>query len=375
MFRVKNREQIKAYAYGHDFGNSETCGVALLGRANAQKTMIPSVWAHGTWSEIEETAGSMGGDARSYMQDGHFHLRYAGKKGELIDEYFGQKVFDDRLAVSESLGDMDRYWRNNLSLKALMVASGRLIQDQAYELYVTTGVPVKIYSDVMKKNIEEALKGTFTFRLNNTDRTMIVKSVRVISEAAGALIVFGKNNGQDEGIIDIGGYTTDLYGVRNQQPIMSMRNARMSGVSHAIAIFNRKFKEDYGVELVMNTCRQVFREHIQKKAITKVRDINKKEVSLRDVHQLIDEALSTVGRSIASFIESAWSSNPDIETALLVGGGAYYFKDYILERLPYVKVPADPEFANAQGYATLSAHTLMTKTAQPELPTTEEVAG
>lgn len=375
MFKVRTRDTIKTYAYGHDFGNSETCGFVLAGRAAPQKIMIPSVWTPGTWSEVEETAGSMGGDARSYMKDNHFHLHYVGKKNEVIDEYFGQKVFDDRLPVSEALGDMERYWRNNLSLKSLMVASGKLIQDQTYELYVTTGVPVKYYSDTMKTRIEEALKGTYTFTLNSVGRTMVVRSVRVISEAAGALIAYGKNDGRDEGIIDVGGYTTDLFGARSQQPIASMRHAKPSGVNDAIKMFNRKFKEAYGVELNMNSCRLVFREHAAKKPFTKVRDLNKKEVPLRDVHLLADEALKSVGASIASFIESSWSNNPDIEHALLVGGGAYYFKDYIAERFPYVKIPAEPEFANAQGYATLSAHALAKVAPQEGQPTTEEVAG
>lgn len=373
MFKVRNRDEIKTYAYGHDFGNSETCGLVLAGRS-VQKTMIPSVWTPGTWKQIESVAGSMGGDARSYVKADHFHLYYVGKKGELIDEYFGQKVFDDRLSVSSSLGDMDRYWRNNLSLKALMITSGVLIQDQTYAIHVTTGVPVKFYSDQMKAKIEEALKGTYTFRLNNTDRTMIVKSVRIVSEAAGALIAYGKNDGRDEGIIDVGGYTTDLYGVRSQQPIASMRNAQTRGVSHAVALFNAKFKEEFGIELPPNTCRMLFREHIAKKPYTTARDISKKPVSPRDLQRLIGESLSTIGNDIASFIESAWNSNPDIESALLVGGGAYYFKDQITDRFPYAKVPSEPEYANVMGYATLSAHTLARQTPQ-EAHSTEEIAG
>lgn len=373
MFKVRTRDTVKTYAYGHDFGNSETCGLVLTGRS-VQKVMIPSVWTSGTWKQIESIAGSMGGDARGYVRDDHFHLYYVGKQSEKIDEYFGQKVFDDRLPVSSSLGDMDRYWRNNLSLKALMVASGRLVSDQVYALHVTTGVPVKFYSDQMKVKIEEALKGTYTFRLNNIDRTMIVKSVRIVSEAAGALIAYGKNDGKDEGIIDIGGYTTDLYGVRNQQPIAAMRNAQTRGVSHAIAIFNGKYKEEFGVELSPNSCRVLFREHSSKKPYTTVRDINKKPAPSRDLQRIIGEALWTVGNDIASFIESAWNSNPDIESALLVGGGPYYFKDAILERFPYAKVPPDPEFANAMGYATLSAHTLA-KQAPQEVQAEEEVGG
>ncbi len=370
--KVRNRDEIKTYAFGHDFGNTETCGLVLLGRS-VQKMMIPSVWTPGTWRMVESIAGSMGGDARSYVKDDHFHLYYVGKKGEVTDEYFGQKVFDDRLPVSSSLGDMDRYWRNNLSLKALMISSGKLILDQAYALHVTTGVPVKYYSEQMKAKIEDALKGTFTFRLNNTDRTMIVKTVRVVSEAAGALIAHGKNDGKDEGIIDIGGYTTDLYGVRSQQPIAAMRNAQTRGVSHAITLFNNKFKEEFGVELAPNTCRLLFREHVSKKPYTTARDLSKKAVPARDLQRLISEALLTVGNDIASFIESAWSSNPDIEHALLVGGGAYYFKDPIIERFPYVKVPSEPEYANVQGYAALSAHTLAKQA--PQEKSAEEVAG
>jgi len=268
---------------------------------------------------------------------------------------------------------MERYWRNNWSLAALMVASGSLISDQAYALHVTTGVPVKHFSDQMKAQVVDALKGTYTFTLNNTSRTMIVKSVKVVSEAAGALIAYGENKGRDEGLIDVGGFTTDLYGVRSQRPIMSMRNATQKGVSHAIDLFNRKFKGEFGVELVPNTCRQIFREYAAKKITTTVRDLNKKAVPLRDVGRLVNEAVQVVGDEIAGFVQSAWSSNPDVERALLVGGGAYYFKDIVCERFPYVTVPADPEYANVLGYVALSAQTMMKF--EHESPATEEVAG
>jgi len=91
MFRVKTRDQIATYAYGHDFGNSETCGAVLKGKGNPQKVMIPSVWAPGSWGEVESLAGSMGQDVRSYMQSNHYHLRYVGKGGEMLDEYVGKR--------------------------------------------------------------------------------------------------------------------------------------------------------------------------------------------------------------------------------------------------------------------------------------------
>ena len=65
------KSTLKMFAYGHDFGNSETCGV-LMGHSYHQNRQIPSVFAFGTWREVETMAASAGKSVREYVQFGHY---------------------------------------------------------------------------------------------------------------------------------------------------------------------------------------------------------------------------------------------------------------------------------------------------------------
>ncbi len=74
-----------------------------------------------------------------------------------------------------------------------------------------------------------------------------------------------------------------------------------------------------------------------------------------DIAQLIDTALDTIGQEIATFVAQKWKEQQfEMQRALIVGGGAYYFKHSIIERLPFARMVPRPEMANAMGYATLA---------------------
>src|SRR5207244_1303408 len=120
----------------------------------------------------------------------------------------------------ETRGDSSRYWTNHASLEMLMVTSAALIPDAEYGLHVVTGLPISIYqADPAHPNlVREALEGTHRFKLNDQQRIMHVLTVKTIMEGAGALIVHGSHEEVLQGVIDIGGKTTDLFVAKGQRP-------------------------------------------------------------------------------------------------------------------------------------------------------------
>lgn len=346
---------LKTFAYGHDFGNSEICGV-LIGQGWHQERQIPSVFAPGTWREVETFAGSLGKSVQDYLQYGHYVLSYVNERDQLIEKYLGQKVFDDGLSPSTTRADQERYWRNNYSLEALMVGSASCIQEQSYALHVVTGLPVHLYTPENARQVESALLGSHVFRLNAQERSMVVQSVRVVAEGAGALIAYGSNDQATiEGVIDIGGETTDLYGARGQRPIRAMCDGLSRGVAAATDLFNQKFRESYGRALSLPLCSQLLRQHAARVAYTEVRDAQRRVVQSMDIAQLIETALDMIGQEIATFVAQRWKEQQfEMQRALLVGGGAYYFQHAVKERLPFAQTVPRPEMANALGYATLA---------------------
>jgi len=355
---------IKVFAYGHDFGNSETCGV-MSGNGYHQKRQIPSVFAPGTWREVETLAASAGKSTSQYVQFGHYILDYVNESGQHIERIVGQKVFDDGLTPSTTRADRERYWRNGYSLEALMVGSASCTPEAVYALHVVTGLPVSLYTMENARSVQSALLGTHTFRLNNENRSMVVQSVKVVAEGAGALIAHGSQSGQIEGVIDIGGQTTDLYGAQRQTPIRSMCKGLNKGVAAAADLFASKFNEEYGRPLALNVCQTLMRRHVAGVPYDiDLRDSNRNFIQPDDIALLIDGALETVGQEIATFVSQAWADQLfDLSRALVVGGGAYYFRKQIQARLSYAKSVLAPEMANAEGYASL-AEVIMQRAAQ-----------
>ncbi len=298
----------------------------------------------------------MGKNVQDYLQYGHYVLSYINERDQLVEKYLGQKVFDDGLSPSTTRADQERYWRNHYSLEALMVGSASCVPEQQYGLHVVTGLPVRLYMPEHARVVETALLGSHVFRLNGQERALVVQSVKVVAEGAGALIAYGSNDStMVEGVIDIGGETTDLYGTRGQRPVRALCAGLSRGVAAAADLFNQQFRERYGRSLSLQMCTQLLRQHVARAGYSEVRDARRQVVQGTDLALLIDTALDTVGQEIATFVAQKWGEQQfEMQRALLVGGGTYYFKRAILERFPFVKTTPKPEMANALGYAVLA---------------------
>jgi hypothetical protein len=346
---------LKTFAYGHDFGNSEICGV-LIGQGWHQERQIPSVFAPGSWREVERFAGTAGKSINEYLQFGHYVLSYLDSQDRTVEKYIGQKVFDDGLQPHTTRADQERYWRNNYSLEALMVGSASCVQEPIYALHVVTGLPIHLYSPENAQQVQAALSGTHTFKLNGVDRSMVVLSVKVVAEGAGALIAYGSNEaGEVEGVIDIGGETTDLYAARGQRPLRALCDGKSLGVAAAADLFSQKFRETYKRPLSLDTCYQLLRQHVARAGYTEVRDSERRIIQAFDLADMIEDALMTTGQEIATFVAQRWKDQLyDMKRVLIVGGGAHYFKNSILQRISYAKSVPRPEMANATGYANLA---------------------
>ena len=345
---------LNIWGYGHDFGNSETCGV-VVGQGYHQTRVFPSVFAPGSWRDVETMAASAGKTTREYLQFGHYLLSYTNEHQQTVEKIMGQKVFDDGLVPSTTRADQERYWRNQYSLEALIVGSASAIPEPNYGLHLVTGLPVHLYTLDHVQAVTQALLGTHPFHLNNQARSLTVYSVKVVAEGAEALVAYGSDEDKVEGVIDIGGQTTDLYGARAQQPIRAMCKGLPKGVAAAADLFNTQFREQHGRLLPLDTCQTLLRQHISKQEYIPVRDAQRRVVQPVELAALIDYALGIIGQEIATFVAQTWQEQLyDMSRALIVGGGAYYFTQAIQARLPFARSVPQPELANAEGYARLA---------------------
>ncbi len=345
------------YPYGHDFGNSEMC--AVLNSMNGRyERRIPSIASIGSWRKVLATASGAGREVQEILASNHYVLEYDNAaEGRHVEKYIGQKVFDDGAKPMDSHGDSSRYWTNHYSLEMLMVGSAAMTSVHEYGLHVVTGLPISIYLDdpANVERVRQSLLGTHVFSLNGVQRVMHVESVKVIMEGAGALIAYGSNQDVLQGVIDIGGRTTDLYVARGQKPRAANSKGFSLGVVAAAERFSDKFREAYHYTLTFETRMELLKQHVSG---TPYRTINDKEgVRVVDerVAALLESALREIGQEIATQVVATWDDIlMEFDTILIVGGGAHYFAEDIQARIRRSRTSPKPEMANAAGYASLA---------------------
>lgn len=344
------------YPYGHDFGNSETGGV-LVGTPSRFERRIPSVASIGSWKKVVATAQGAGREVREILASNHYVLEYDNGEGRRIEKYIGQKVFDDGAKPMDTHGDSARYWTNNYDLEMLMVSSASMVAAHEYGLHVVTGLPISIYLDDPQnaERVKSALLGTHVFRLNGTQRVMHVESVKVIMEGAGALIAYGSNQDILQGVIDIGGRTTDLYVARGQKPRPANSKGFALGVAAAAERFNEKFREAYRYTPSFEARMELLRQHVSGAPYRTMNDREGVRIHDERLRAMLHSSLREIGQEIATAVVAAWDDIlMEFESVLLVGGGAHYFAEDIQARIRQSRVSPKPELANAAGYASLA---------------------
>jgi plasmid segregation protein ParM len=355
--RKKDSMEYPIYAYGHDFGNSETCAV-LIAQSGRFEKRIPSVASIGSWRKVIATARGAGREVEDILAPHHYVLEYDNPmEGRRVEKYIGQKVFDDGAKPLDTHGDSARYWTNNYNLEMLMTSAASMIPQHEFGLHVVTGLPISIYLDDTEnaERVRRSLLGTHVFSLNGIQRVMHVEGVKVIMEGAGALIAYGSNHDVLQGVIDIGGRTTDLYVARGQKPRPANSKGFPLGVASAAARFSEKFRDAFHYTPSFEMRMDLLRQHV---AGVPYRSINDKygiRIPDERLRALIDTSLREIGQEIATQVSAAWDDVLlEFETILLVGGGAHYFATDIAARLRKAHTTPKPELANAAGYASLA---------------------
>jgi len=354
---------IPVYAYGHDYGNSETVGV-LFDRTMTQRALsLPSATAFGSLRDLAGMRSALGESFADRPAD-------ALRKGEYVLEYNGEERFLGELAFTQALhattarNDISRY-KSPRSLHVLLAVSASLIPSSVkeYQLNVVTGLPIETYGNSdMRAGVRQALEGEHRFTLNGMQRLAVVRVIKVIMEGAGALIAYGADGDVTQGCIDVGGRTTDLFVAEGQSPILPLCKGKDLGVEAAADLLSARFLARHGRPLKLGELRNILRAHAQRRTYPII-SANGTQVSEYELHQWTEQALSSIGNEIASFVGSTWNASEsgavasDIGKVLLVGGGAYYVTEQLRVGIPHLVIPQRPELANAVGYAAL-AHEL-----------------
>lgn len=347
---------MRTIGLGYDHGNSTTTAVVYMGDKEYTIT-FPSVTAPGNLTELVKGRKARG-------NDGIISPYQALGEDEYIIERNGAMTYVGNLAVGQGQGasagfGVAKRYGSTRNLECLLTAAASLVPDTSFELLVVTGLPYRAFEDDVKKSVKQALNGMHHFRLNGRDRTVFVKVGKVLMEGAGASILQDKlltNKEHLYGVIDIGGFSTDLYASRGLNPQTTLCGGVDAGIELAAQFFNTWFENSYGFPCSEENKHRVIAAFLAGSNYPSLRadDI---VVSSSLVQQQIEMAFEKVGRKIVEFVAEKWKRGgqgkvaSDFDTVQVIGGGAYYLVDSIKSIIKHASVPAEPELENAKGYA------------------------
>ena len=287
------------YAYGHDFGNSETCGALSPPVGTSHVLTLPSALSPGTYDDlIQKVNGSSAtGNLLSILNDKAHTIEVRGKHWYVGELAIDQAPPNIKIADLTARGDISRYWSDR-NLAFLLTTSGTLIADREYGLTIVTNLPIATHNEANVQQVKATLSGDHTFVLDGRSRIAHIRVMKTIMEGAGAAIAYGPGGQTKVGIIDIGGRTTDIYLVKGQLPIQEQCGSLDVGVESASDAIVTAFERRFAYPLSPSDARALLFCYTRGKDYQAIATVMNAELDSSSIDQLIREQLRETGQKM-----------------------------------------------------------------------------
>lgn len=355
---------LKTYCMGYDCGNSQAKAVIYDGQIE-HSLLIPSATTDGTLHKLAEARRATGthySEDAEVLEPGEYVLSF---NHGLQEHFVGELAFTEDPNAHTGRGNVNRYWSARIRELCFTLA-GATIHDKEYNLYVVTGLPARTFSSENAMKVTTALAGTYTYTLNGYTQTVHIDVARVLQEGAGASIVLATDSTGYQGVIDIGGFSTDLYVCQNMKVVGNYTSGIEVGVERIIDIITSWYQREYRTDTPlpayyrMDILKAFATRHEKKPHPYPTLSVQRRTIPAEQVQGWAEEAVKIIGDMINEGIGKTWKggSQGDIaqtfDPVYVVGGGAYYFLDEIRTIIPKAIQSKKPELENVRGYAKVA---------------------
>lgn len=220
------------------------------------------------------------------------------------------------------------------------------------EVNIATGLPLSTFYKGAEPNAELIARKNASIRTAVTamDQSLmpILADHSVFPEGLAAWVDYAIGDSgeirvdlsETVGVIDIGGRTTDVAVVLPGKRIDHARCGSADiGVLNVVEEVRVSLLRSKGLDLPTSAIEKALR----------VRSIKMWGKAV-DIGAEVDAAVTQVLDGILREVNRRLGSAVDVDKILLVGGGAYLFRE-VINKYPNIVVAQDPEFANARGFA------------------------
>lgn len=270
--------------------------------------------------------------------------------GRIERKLVGDAAMHYMTAVSTLTREKPAEMHDLLLLTAVAVlGGGGSLQEGHVE--VAVGLPLAFYrtqKDALQKRLEQT---NVYISLNGGEQKYVsITKAKVVPQGAGVLLAQWDDLPEKGlyAVVDIGTYTTDflLFRVENGMPVplFDACGSIEAGVSLVHRVVAAEFQNQTGGILPAEMLQYVISEL---ESGTEVR-YGGKELNLLPAFK---KAKTDAAVAITQKVLNAFGGRADFVNATIVaGGGALFFGEEILKRLPAAQMAEDPLFANAIGY-------------------------
>lgn len=353
------------YHLGGDFGNRTSIGFLRdadgLNECHAYTTsFIAEI------PEQEYQRFSVGTQTSLNPNEGEFLITYQERHylvGKLAQQQ-GPGAIDPR-------GVADRYWRlHNLILHLNMIATllcpkdlreagGYNPTENTYECVVRvgTGMPVSVFTSARAEAIRQAFNGIHRFSFNGYDYVVQLEIGPIVMEGVSGLILHGGTGKNKKAVIDCGYWSTEILRKENGQFVRDANAGDAIGIGMAFDYLRSTVAFDLQRELSEDEAQVLLLAGARQETLPVI-NLYGKPLNAETLGKIVEAALAVPGIPLQQMVSSRLGSArglvaTDVDPVIFIGGSAYYLKRYVVEKVPHVKVFADPENANARGYCLL----------------------
>jgi plasmid segregation protein ParM len=270
------------------------------------------------------------------------------------DDYF---VGNDAINSSRHTNRReDRNWIETKEWAQLFAAA--LTRSKHSNVSIVTGLPVAFFED--KEKLLSLINENHIVGKNGTDMQFKVLKSAVIPQPFGTIfdaVLDVHGNISDPalatstiGVVDIGGKTTNILTVQNLSERVRQTSSVNSGGWDVVRAVKIKLDKEYPDNEM--------RDH---EIASGIRNGNIKMFGKTyNITAIVADAVYNLSLQIVSECTQLWGQGSSIDKIFITGGGANLIGKSIADSYRHASVVANPEFANARGYAKL-ANRLLSK--------------
>lgn len=302
-----------------------------------------------------------------------FDLLGSGNLKKILDRD-GHKYAYGSYAVSNSrmvYRNEDRSWIESELYMDLFAASinelysledtpdmFRSVAYNAYELPISgivTGLPVVYYSD--KEKLVDIMSKPTTVKLHNHPGVTIKilpKSVRVIPQPFGTVLNEAlDDNGQIRnsdmvssmvGVIDIGGKTTNILGVKQLSDKTSKTTSVNIGGWDIVRAVSERLASTYPDLTLIDSAVMV----------AMADGVLHYYGETKDISGIVEDCSAPIIDGIRAEVGKLWNRGAEFDSILITGGGSRFVGKRLCEIFPQARMIDEPNMSNVSGYYKLA---------------------